>query len=137
MVKDTTFIPITLIAVKELLREVGFQKIKLTDIVQRAGISKSRLFEYFGGMYGPLSLVIYSELSLCYAYIYHKTTGVPILQQKMEMLVHYRAVFIAFNPVLRAYYQYEDKLSKRCNALRSAVGEMEKKFVEEYINKSK
>ena len=118
---------------KQLVERTGFEQIKTKDIIDSLGVSKTKFFYYFGGLYGIMELMIHHELAKLYTDLEELTKRIASTDELIACIIDYRRTYIKQNKVLNQYYKKRNYRTARFNALNKSIAETEAGFLKNYI----
>ncbi len=84
-------------ALLEALKEHGLQKVTLTDVGDRLGVSKSAIYHYFRGKSDMLRALLIRELGKLQTVMEKAAEGVPDPARKLEAILKARLAYQARN----------------------------------------
>ncbi|WP_447768753.1 TetR/AcrR family transcriptional regulator [Sphingobacterium faecium] len=113
----------------------GFQKAKVTDILDSINVSRSTFFTYFGSIYGMMELAIFHQISQCYAIMRMKFIKVEDKEELLQDLMEFRNAYFKNNPMLCQYDITKDFLTKRFDPLKKAIKHHENELIHDFLEK--
>lgn len=114
----------------------GFQKAKVVDIVDSIHVSRSTFFKYFGNIYGIMELVIFHQISQCYALMRMNYVHVKNRGEFLKELLAFKNMYYKNNPILCQYYTTKDLLPKRFDPLKKTIKRHEDELLEDFLEKN-
>ncbi|MDR2283099.1 MAG: TetR/AcrR family transcriptional regulator [Sphingobacterium sp.] len=133
MEKEAKFVQKTMEDTRQLIVEKGFRLLKLVDVLNTDGISRTKFFSYFGGFHDLIELVLRHEILQRYKYIQSRTKGIQEPSLLLKNIIAHRQQYISKNELLTRYYNEEKDLPRRFDGLKKAISSLETSLIRQLI----